>query len=411
MGARLRDITPGKIFEKQKTKTQAISPNHQLTTAPRVTDGEKKLTEMEAETAQDPLVSIIKLCKPTASQEAKFPNVALARESENFVGSKSDEFSSSPDPTLYNSPAGIVMVSPPGSISSARQQAEDDEVFGTPPENHLHAYFSAEDQNLDELSSGGADVGDGYDRSKKARVSEADESESKRIRDPGEGISGETVPAVDTEVIVDEIEGNEGVHDEAEFIVLDRVGSGEETVALDLVDDDSVPKTNGINGDCECESMENILVNNGKRPRENSFLSGNLDCVTGKVETIEHKCNGGSEMRHENGVGGSDKAAEDGKRIENIDKFRYVGGGERRRRQKEKTGRRQLPVSLEGLAKNAVETVELKGGLLDFLDVLKVVVGDIDSGCEDVDFLGMAKSRGLTFPRPRWWSSEGDEYD
>ncbi|KAL3615793.1 hypothetical protein CASFOL_040087 [Castilleja foliolosa] len=151
---------------------------------------------MEAETAQDPFVSI----------------VALARESENFVGSKSEEFSSSPDPRLYNSPE-IIMVSPPGSISSARQQSEDDEVFGTPPENNLHAYFSAEDQNLDELSSGGADVGDGCDRSKKARVSEAgldDESESKRIRDPGEEISGETVPAVDTEVIVDDWCGGVG---------------------------------------------------------------------------------------------------------------------------------------------------------------------------------------------------------
>ncbi|GFP99154.1 hypothetical protein PHJA_002059300 [Phtheirospermum japonicum] len=389
---------------------------------------------MEAEMAQDPFVSIAKLCQPTASQEAKFPNFPLARESENFAGSNSEQFSSSPDP-MPSEPTGIVMVSPPGSISSARQQAEDDAVFHTPPEHHFPAHFPSVDQNLDDLSSGGAktvDVGDRCDRSKKARVSEAgmdDEFESNRIRDPGEEFGGETVPALDTEVIVDEIEGNEGVRDEAEVIILDSGDSGEEMAASDLADvsvktinvgnelsKDSVRKANGINGDHKCESTEGIPVNKGKRPHD----SGSLDSVKSKEEIVELKCiagNGGSEMRHESGVGGSDKIAKDGKRIEKIDEFRYVGGGDSRRRQKEKTDgtagdlgrRRQLPVSLEGKGKNAVEMVGLKSGLLDFLDVLKVVVGDVNGGCKDVDFLGMAKSRGLTFPRPRWWSAEDDE--
>lgn len=144
-------------------------------------------------------------------------------------------------------------------------------------------------------------------------------------------------------------------------------------------------------------------------------------------------------MRQQSGVGGSEKVVKitkhakmpkdghqdggrktDGQRIEEIDEFWYTGDADRR--WKGRTGRaiggsgrrRELPISLKGKEKtvgggNVMETVEKKIGLLKFLDVLKVVVGDIDGGTEDVDFLETAKRRGLTFPKARWWPSEGDD--
>ncbi|GER52542.1 microtubule-associated protein 70-1 [Striga asiatica] len=76
--------------------------------------------------------------------------------------------------------------------------------------------------------------------------------------------------------------------------------------------------------------------------------------------------------------------------------------------------KRHLPVTLEGKGKSVEgqssgETMESKKGLLDFLNVLRVVVGDKDCGGEDVEFLETAKKRGLTFPRPRWWPDKGDD--
>ncbi|KAI3469029.1 hypothetical protein Pfo_025692 [Paulownia fortunei] len=416
---------------------------------------------MEAED-QGPFVSMIKLCQPTASQEAIFSNCPLARESENFADSSPDQFSSSADQTP-SQPAGIVMVSPPGSASSVHQQVEDDTVFHTPPEHHFHSHLSSsEDQNLDGLCAEDVrtvDVDNGSDRSKKVRVS-------------GEEF-GETVPVGETEVMVIEIEGNEGDRD-AEVIVLDSADSGEEMAtsnlaeeSLDIISEDGievntidgvrkvgelmkdgVPEVDAVDGNHElgkkCESMEDIQVSIGKKRDENSFSSGSLDSGKIKEEIVKLKCivgNGCIGMRHESGVGGSEKVVKvtnnemmpkdghgdgglktDGKRIEEIDEFRYVGGADVQRRWKGRTGRavggsgrrRQLPVSLKGKEKNVgggnvLETVESKSGLLDFLDVLKVVVGDMDGGCEDADFLMTAKRQGLTFPRARWWPPEGDD--
>ncbi|KAL6501628.1 hypothetical protein OROGR_026761 [Orobanche gracilis] len=389
---------------------------------------------MELDTEQDPFVSITKLCQPTASQEAKFPNCPLARESENFADSNSDQFSSSPDPTPSD-PTGIVMVSPPGSIGSARQQAEDDAVFHTPPEHNLPSYFSAEDQNLDELSSDGVrtiDVRDRpSDRPKNVRVFEEcseDELESKKIRVPTEELGGETIPADETEAIIDEFEGSGGAHDEDEDVILDSTVSAEKMAASNLADDCSVDMMNVgvidvVHKNCEL-SKDGIATVNG--------IDGNH--VKSKEEIVKLKCNlgnGCTEMRHESSIGGSEKVnvVKDGmipsngnlktaaNIIEKIDEFRYVGGGDSQKSWKKTTAkaaggfgrRRQLPESLEGKGKNVSETLKPKSVLFDFLDVLKVAVGDANARCEDVDFLGTAKMRGLTFPQPRWWSAEGED--
>ncbi|EYU21303.1 hypothetical protein MIMGU_mgv1a012741mg [Erythranthe guttata] len=77
--------------------------------------------------------------------------------------------------------------------------------------------------------------------------------------------------------------------------------------------------------------------------------------------------------------------------------------------------RRKLPASLfYTRAKNVEGSGTSNGGLVNFVDILKVAVGGGEDGGggaageEDVDLLETAKRRGLTFPRPRWWPPEGD---
>ncbi|KAL8539898.1 hypothetical protein ACS0TY_001485 [Phlomoides rotata] len=70
-----------------------------------------------------------------------------------------------------------------------------------------------------------------------------------------------------------------------------------------------------------------------------------------------------------------------GKRIEDIDKFRYD------------------KQSLKGREKE-------ESGLLEFLPILKVLFAKTDDGSEDdenEDYFAMIQRKGFTFPRPRWW--------
>lgn len=347
------------------------------------------------------------------------------------------------------------MVSPPDSADSIQEQVEDEAVFHTPPEHHVSNLSSSEDQNLDDLCAEGLrtdHVGDGSDRQKNVRVLEGrldDEYESKRIRVQGEELDGETVPVGETEPIVIELEGNGAVSD-TEVIVLDSADSldiisegGVEGSTVELVREstkDGMPEIDAIDENYElgknCESIEDFGVNKGEKPNENSDLSGSLDSGKIEEEIVKLKCiveNGCTKRRQESGVGGSEevvKVTEDGKmpkhcygdggprtyskRIEEIDQFRYIDEGDVERRQKGRTGasgsagRRQLPASMKEKEKN-VGAGERKSGLLEFLDVLKVVVDDMHGGIGDVDFLETAKRRGLIFPRARWWPCEVDD--
>ncbi|KAG8374640.1 hypothetical protein BUALT_Bualt10G0017000 [Buddleja alternifolia] len=441
---------------------------------------EEEEEEDEEEEEEDRFASIIELCKPTASQEAKFCNCPLVRESENFADTNPDAFSSSPDPTP-SEPTGIVMVSLPDSVKSVHQQVDDDAVFHTPPEHHLHSNLSSsEDQNLDELCAEGArtvGLGDVSDQLRKVKVSEwglDDESRLKKIRVSGVELDGETVPVGETEVIV-LTEENEGVND-TEVIDLDSVDSGEQTATINLAEDsgdaigndsvefckndlekqrigeltkDGVLEVDATDENHElgkkCVPMVDEIVNiGGEEPYQNRDSNECLDGRKAEEEMIKFRRivdNGCVEMRLETGVGRSEKVckvtndetesndgyANEGLRIgrisiEEIDKFMSVPGGDVERRWKGKTNktfdgaerRRQLPVTMKGKEKSVggeglVKTVETKSGLLDFLDVLKVVVGDMNGDSEDVDFLETAKKQGLIFPSPRWWPPDGDD--
>ncbi|GER34770.1 SU(VAR)3-9 homolog 5 [Striga asiatica] len=162
---------------------------------------------MVAQTEQDPFASIAELCRPTSSQDAKFPNCPFARESDDFPGMDSDDLSSSPEPTPPE-PSGIVMVSPLHSAGSTPPHTEHNTVSHTPPAHHLPSY-----QKPDGSSSGSARLVCRLDKSIKARSSrgglELDEGiEPDEIRVPAEPLFGETVPADETVAINDEIVAN-----------------------------------------------------------------------------------------------------------------------------------------------------------------------------------------------------------
>ncbi|KAL2239150.1 UNVERIFIED_CONTAM: hypothetical protein Sindi_0556200 [Sesamum indicum] len=405
---------------------------------------------------EDAFATIVKLCKPTTSQEAKFRDFPFVRESEDFAESNPGPYSSSPDPTPSEAP-GILMVSPPNSANSINQQVEDEAVYHTPPEHHVSNLYSSEDQNLDDLCAEGlrtVHAGDRSDRQRKIRVLEGqsdDEFESKRIRIQREELDGETVPVGETEAIVVDNQGNVAISD-TKVIVLDSADSldtisedGVEVSTVDVVQSigefmkDGMPEVDAIDGNHElgekCKSMKDFHVNKGENSNENSNLSGSLDSSKIEEEIVKLKCileYGCTKRRQASGVGVTEevvKVAEEGKmpkhgngdggprthpkRTEEIDDFHYIDGGDGEMRQNGTTGgdssagRRQLPASMKEKEKN-VRAGERKSGLLEFLHVLKVVVEDMDGG-EDVNFLETAKRRGLVLPRARWWVHEVDD--
>ncbi|GER25731.1 (Dimethylallyl)adenosine tRNAmethylthiotransferase MiaB [Striga asiatica] len=355
----------------------------------------------------------------------EIPHLPFARESENFTAANSGEISSSPEPTP-SQPTGIFMVSPPASVTSTQQQVEDDAVFLTPPEHHLPSYFSADDQNLDGSPSDSARP---LVRHGKARIDRSsdrgwdDGIDPHEARVPAEALGGETIPADETEAVFDETEAPRGAHDETEVIVVDSTDSGG---AWNL-DDDSmdiirageivvVPKT----GELPKDGLPKVKGNHGNR-RSEDIVEALEDIRVNRSKELHetgHSVNG-SELSEKIHTDGNLKTK--GKSIEEIDKFRYVsardGQGSRKRAASDVSGlgrKRHLPVTLEGKGKcvegqSSGETMESKKGLLDFLNVLRIVVGDKDCGGEDVDFLETAKKRGLTFPRPRWWLDKGDD--
>ncbi|KAF3638875.1 hypothetical protein FXO37_24181 [Capsicum annuum] len=78
-------------------------------------------------------------------------------------------------------------------------------------------------------------------------------------------------------------------------------------------------------------------------------------------------------------------------------------------------GRRELPLSIRGgdkkdgpLEEVGRRATKCDGTFNNLVEAFSMVVGDVSS-VDNIaaDFLETAKSRGLTFPQPRWWPPEG----
>ncbi|XP_073126748.1 uncharacterized protein [Henckelia pumila] len=383
------------------------------------------------EEEEDRFASIIKFCQPTVSQEGKLRNCPLARESENFLDSNPDPLLSSPEAT-QSQPVGIVMVSvSDGSDKSADRNShrEDDAVFHTPPE----------EQNLEESSSDGArsvDLNARFGKQKRLRTSEREMDEeliSEKIK-AWEELNG------DTEMIATELDGNDGVRNLPETVDLASTDSGDdslEKIIEEVLEQRKLEETEG-KGVVEkiaqefdagnekdeliatCEYEENVKVHKDEMPHKNYTAYGTL----GRSKAVGNGC---VEMR-DSGVGGDQEfgnitkdenaikeTREDAglriasKNIEDIDKYRYVGedtAGPRNRRVGAIGGvarKRELPRSMKGKEKEmgggdvAANTVGTKTQLLkDFLNAFNLVVGDAGDGCEDTDFLEIAKSQDFS---------------
>ncbi|KAL7140409.1 hypothetical protein ABFS83_09G119000 [Erythranthe nasuta] len=351
---------------------------------------------MEAENEQDPFAFIFNFCRPTASQEAEFPNCPMDRKSEMVRRPDPVECSSSSSDPTSSEQTPIRMVSLPATSGSSRQQSEEDPVFHTPPEHHNHSQLSSsEDQNVDELLSRA--VGDGgCCRSEKVRVSDGeleDEADSHKLMALIDELERDTVPVDETENI-DETQVIETV-DIDEVIVADSDDAGEDLDGIDVnrgeIRTEDLDGIEVNRGEIRTEDLDGIAVNRGEnRTREENT------CSTGSLNSSRIE----EDIRNMK----SDRVREDEK----------ICGDGCPKLDDGKKKRRKLPASLfDTRAKNVERSSTSNGGLVDFQDILKVAVGGggEDGGAageEDVDLLWMAKRRGLTFPRPRWWPPEGD---
>ncbi|CAA3023007.1 Hypothetical predicted protein [Olea europaea subsp. europaea] len=395
------------------------------------------------EEKEDKFASLMKLCKPTPSQESKLLTCPFALESETFAGSNADPVSSSSAPTS-SEPTGIVMVSLPDSSSSIDQsRGRDDELeFHTPPEQR---FTSSEDQTVDcvvgepkafDLGSLGGDKGaddlgegGGVVELKKNRVPDRvlrENSKEKKARVSGDSDSefeGENEFVGINEPIAIEISSDlDTEFDEKTERANMPVDSPMKKIVENCVvaENDEVLKNGKSNGgskkgDVHKHGLDEMVVENSKK------------CKLGKISEFDAVKVTEGEKAHI--IGNGEGSPGSSRNAEEIEKFKYVASAAVvGRKGKERIGeggvsinrKRELPPSIKGKAKNVrheevVENARSKNGLLmDLLEVLKAkkVVGIEDAGFkreEDVDFLETAKRRGLTFPKPRWWPPEGFE--
>ena len=104
------------------------------------------------------------------------------------------------------------------------------------------------------------------------------------------------------------------------------------------------------------------------------------------------------------------------KNIEDLEKFKYIVRSVRNGPpllSEVSQGRRELPLSIRGPLEDAASDLVI-GNREEFmvLDVLKILCGECDwnpEETEETDILETAKRRGMTFPRPRWWSPSDSE--
>lgn len=120
------------------------------------------------------------------------------------------------------------------------------------------------------------------------------------------------------------------------------------------------------------------------------------------VEASEGECR--NDVNDE--VRGNRKKASGYRGMEEIDKFRYNGD---EHRNKIVGRRRELPLSMRGKddntrGKERIGSVDVKNlSWKELLDAVAVVLGKMNDGNEDADFLEAAKRKGMTFPKPRWF--------
>ncbi|KAL6349507.1 hypothetical protein AAG906_034164 [Vitis piasezkii] len=107
------------------------------------------------------------------------------------------------------------------------------------------------------------------------------------------------------------------------------------------------------------------------------------------------------------------------KNIEDLEKFKYIIRSVRNGPplppllSEVPQARRELPLSICGPVEDAArDSVTGNRQQVTVVDVLKILCGECDwnpEETEETDILEIAKRRGMTFPRPRWWPPSDSE--
>ncbi|XP_034681008.1 uncharacterized protein LOC117910928 isoform X2 [Vitis riparia] len=107
------------------------------------------------------------------------------------------------------------------------------------------------------------------------------------------------------------------------------------------------------------------------------------------------------------------------KNIEDLEKFKYIIRSVRNGPplppllSEVPQERRELPLSICGPVEDAArDSVTGNRQQVTVVDVLKILCGECDwnpAETEETDILEIAKRRGMTFPRPRWWPPSDSE--
>ena len=107
------------------------------------------------------------------------------------------------------------------------------------------------------------------------------------------------------------------------------------------------------------------------------------------------------------------------KNIEDLEKFKYIIRSVRNGPplppllSEVPQARRELPLSICGPVEDAArDSVTGNRQQVTVVDVLKILCGECDWNAEETeetDILEIAKRRGMTFPRPRWWPPSDSE--
>ncbi|KAL3817973.1 hypothetical protein ACJIZ3_003878 [Penstemon smallii] len=353
---------------------------------------------------------MMKPCKRTPSQEAKFPYCPSARESDKFA----DPISSSHHPTPLR-PTPLRMIPLPESsdfewnrIRASEGGLSDDshskKIRVSESEEDIIEVIAVESTDSDEET-----VNLGHDGVEVHKIDVI--GENQELRKDGQFLKDVEVGKGKKVCENSDSDGSLGSSKIDEQIAVESTDSDEETVNFgDVLWENQELIKDG-------KSLKVVEASKGKKVCENSdsnvgLGSSKIDDEIARIKSILGK--GCNKKRGDSGVGGfvETKVTEDSAK----GKGGLINGVDEKADVERRGKRRQLPASIKGKEKNmgvqnVVETVGTKSGLLELLDVLKLVAGNTGGDdCEDVDFLETAKKRGMTFPRPRWWPPEGDKW-
>ncbi|GFZ02053.1 hypothetical protein Acr_15g0006620 [Actinidia rufa] len=310
---------------------------------------------------EDPFGSFIKQCLPTSSQEEILRTCPFARQSEVFSG---DGDSPSLDSLgIPVSSTGIVMLSPP-------------EDFQTPPEDSLPA--SSDEQRPPPPPPPEAAVTvDAIASQRKTNAADGGCTDSERAVDLGKDTDNLGFSEANSTQMISG--GGDGFvvacedfeRELEKFVVLRRESSS----LCNEITFESPSKKLKVSGEnfVVSEPPRDLACDNELLIRETIHQeNANTEFVDLEAEEI------GEEL-------GEDKVFVDLPMRETDVGVAVNKGYE--------------------VQKNVNGGSARKNGLLD---ALKWVAGEMGEGSEvDFDFLETAKSRGMTFPRPRWWPPEG----